>query len=74
MVKFCSLRQQPQLISLTKGDHAHYIGLDAKIQLDYGNQDLLILAVDLVNRIAVCENEIGQHLVGVSFRDLQPIY
>lgn len=61
-------------MSLTKGDHARYIGLDAKIQLDYGNQDLLILAVDLIDRIAVCENETGQRLVGVSFGDLQPIY
>lgn len=71
MLKLRSLRQQAQPVVFRKGDWVRYIGFDTKVQYDYGNQDLRILAIDLIHGIAICENTIGQCLVGVSFGDLQ---
>jgi len=53
------------------GDRVCYVGLDTKIQQDYGNQELLILRVDSFSKIAVCKNNLGDYLVGVPFSDLQ---
>jgi hypothetical protein len=70
MVKSCSLpRHQP--IWLKPGDCVRYIGLDPRIQQDYGDQDLRIIAIDFMNGIAVCDNQMGQRLVGVALRELQ---
>jgi hypothetical protein len=70
MVKLCPLLYR---IQLNRGDWVRYIGVDRKIQLDYGNQDLKILEIDLISEIAVCINKKGQRLVGVALRELQSI-
>jgi hypothetical protein len=71
MVKHCLLPRRHQLIQLHQGDRVRYIGTDPKIQQDYGNQDLCILAIDWSSGIAVCDNTVGQRLVGVALRELQ---
>lgn len=72
MLKFASLPHL-QPIQLTQGDYVRYVGADPKIQQDYGNQNLRILAIDLMSGIAVCDNEKGRCLVGVALRELQSI-
>ena len=71
MVKLCSIPQGFQPVRFNQGDCVRYIGTDPKIQQDYGNQDLQILAIDFVSETTVCKNKAGNCLVGVSYRDLQ---
>ena len=71
MVHLCFSPQYVQSVPLKQGDWVRYIGLDPRIQQDYGNQDLRILAVDAVCGIAVCDNTFGQRLVGVAIAELQ---
>jgi hypothetical protein len=73
MVRLCSIPQNRQPVRLSRGDCVRYIGVDPRIQQDYGNQNLRILAIDLMSGIAVCNNEIGQCLVGVALRELQGV-
>lgn len=56
---------------LKQGDTVRYIGLDSKVQRDYGHQDLVVFKVDAVSAIAVCKNRAGNLLVGIRFHELQ---
>lgn len=67
------LQQFPRCVSLRQGDRVRYIGSDRKIQNDYGNQELIVLAVDLVSGVSVCRNRSGQCLVGVRLQELELI-
>ncbi|MBD2088950.1 hypothetical protein H6F67_03670 [Microcoleus sp. FACHB-1515] len=75
MAKLYSLQQPPvplqQSVSFQQGDWVRYIGRNPKIQQDYGNQDLRIVAIDWLSEIAVCDTKIGQRLVGVALRELR---
>ncbi|NJL19953.1 MAG: hypothetical protein HC895_02655, partial [Leptolyngbyaceae cyanobacterium SM1_3_5] len=85
MKKVCSLRQPSHSISLSQtvllrqavplqeGDWVRYVGSNLKIQQDYGNQDLRITAIDLLNGIAVCDTKIGSRLVGVALHELHKL-
>lgn len=73
MVKLCSLPRHSQPVRLSQGDWVRYIGADPKIQQDYGSQNLRIVAVNSISGIAVCDNAVGQRLVGVALRQLQSI-
>lgn len=79
MTKVRSLRQPLQSISVSRtvalqpGDWVRYGGSNLKIQQDYGNQDLRIVAIDLLDEIAVCDTKIGARLVGVALRELYNI-
>jgi hypothetical protein len=57
--------------SFQKGDRVYYSGADRKIQGDYGNQLLTVLAVDPVSRRLVCTTKDNRWLVGVSFAELK---
>jgi len=73
MTNLCLLPQRPQLPQLKHGDWVHYCGSDPKIQQDYGNQDLQIVAIAPLSNLAVCDNSFGQRLVGVNLSELQKI-
>ncbi|GAB4368001.1 MAG: hypothetical protein Kow00121_06730 [Elainellaceae cyanobacterium] len=73
MGKLCSRLQRFQPVRLNQGDYVRYIGADPKIQQDYGNQNLRVLAIDGLSGLAICDNEVGQCLVGVALRELQNI-
>ncbi|NES95346.1 MAG: hypothetical protein F6K32_08960 [Desertifilum sp. SIO1I2] len=52
------------------GDCVQYVGSDLRIQQDYGNQELRILAIDR-SGMTVCEDKAGNRLVGVSSHHLK---
>jgi len=74
MVKLCSSPQQIEPSPLEQGDYVRYIGANPQIRQDYSNQDLCIIAIDLISGIAVCDNKTGQRLVGVTLRELQKVF
>lgn len=71
MVNLYSCPQPICSTPLQQGDYVRYIGSDLKTQQEYGNQDLCILAIDLISGITVCDNQFGQQLVGVFSWELQ---
>jgi hypothetical protein len=70
MAKLYFLPQHDQVQPLKPGDWVRYVGSEPKIQQDYGNQNLRIVAIDPVSPIAVCDSSTGQRLVGVALGDL----
>lgn len=70
MVKHCSSLQDLQRSQFKRGDWVRYCGGDPRIQQDYGNQDLRIVAIAPLSNLAVCDNQFGQRLVGVSLSEL----
>lgn len=71
MAKLYSSLQQLPVVALGQGNCVRYIGADPKVQQDYGDQDLQVIAIDSMSGIAICDNKRGQRLVGVAVRDLQ---
>lgn len=71
MVELCFFPQCFQPIQLAQGCYVRYVGADPKLQQDYANQSLRILAIDTISGITICENQAGLQLVGVSYRDLE---
>lgn len=70
----CSSPRQPETSLLEQGDYVRYIGANPKIKQDYSDQDLCIIAIDLISGLAVCDNKTGQRLVGVTLRELQKVF
>jgi len=66
----CSATRFLPFAQFQQGDLVRYIGQNLKIQQDYGNQDLRIIAIDPISKIAVCSTKIGQCLVGVPLCEL----
>lgn len=54
-----------------QGDRVVYTGSVAHIRRDYGNQVLVVVAVDPGSQTVVCKNPWGLLLVGVSPTDLK---
>lgn len=57
-------------LSFNVGDRVYYIGSDAKILSDYGNQALEIIALDAKTRRVVCQTVRLAQVVGIAFADL----
>ncbi|NJO42424.1 MAG: hypothetical protein HC769_26320 [Cyanobacteria bacterium CRU_2_1] len=61
-------------MSFSVGDRVHYIGSNAKILTDYGNQELEIIALDVKTRRVVCQTvRLAQQVVGIAFEDLSKL-
>lgn len=59
-------------MNLKVGEKVQYVGLDSKIQQDYGRKQLVISHINCVTELAACKGPNGSWLVGVSLKDLQP--
>ncbi|MBD2314158.1 hypothetical protein H6G20_21035 [Desertifilum sp. FACHB-1129] len=70
MLHLCPLVQGLQFGEFLQGDCVQYVGSDLRIQQDYGNQELRILAIDR-SGMTVCEDKAGNRLVGVSSHHLK---
>ncbi|MFQ3615567.1 MAG: hypothetical protein SNJ57_03995 [Cyanobacteriota bacterium] len=57
-------------MSFKVGDRVYYIGSDAKIWFDYGNQVLEIIALDAKTRRVVCQTARLDQVVGIALEDL----
>ncbi|MBD1871015.1 hypothetical protein H6F95_27660 [Cyanobacteria bacterium FACHB-471] len=57
---------------LTIGDLVRYVGSGAKIQQDYGSEDLAVVKVN-ATCMTVCQNQQGDLLIGARCKDLEVI-
>lgn len=73
MSKLCFSLQELQPVQFILGGSVRYMGEDPKLQQDYGNQDLQIVAIDRISGIAVCDTAGGQRLVGIALRELKAV-
>lgn len=57
----------------SKGDKVFYVGTNAKVRQDYGDQVLEIIAIDQRNLKIICRTQDNLQLVGVVPQELQQV-